>query len=224
MVARDLHYGEHDWAPIATAMRRNWSPTQIVGRARRHQHPMMSTETINCNLRRNRRHRGNLWRALRIVSKFGRKRRGSPITRCRMVRKLHISERPAAVERRRHLGHREDDNVSGADQRHCILALVERVAGFLIIKKLIARNVEQANPVMRRAIKRLNTHFRTITLDNGTEFHGYPACHFYFATHYRSWERGTNANTNGLIRRHRPKMLELQQAKLKLTATRLLTN
>jgi IS30 family transposase len=53
--------------------------------------------------------------------------------------------------------------------------------------------------------------FRTITVDNGTEFHAYEQIErltgvlFYFATPYHSWERGTNENTNGLIRQYLPK-------------------
>ena len=208
---RNLHYGPRDWAPIARAIRRKWSPAQIVGRARLQQRPTMSAETIYRYLRLDRREGGQLWQRLRIVSKFGRKRRGSPETRGRLLGKRHISERPAAVEQRRQPGHWEGDTVIGKDQRHCILTLVERVSGFTIIKKLVARNVEQANQAMRRAIQRLNDRFRTITLDNGTEFHGYQAVEdetgvpFYFATPYHSWERGTNENTNGLIRQYLPK-------------------
>ncbi|MBK8957905.1 MAG: IS30 family transposase [Proteobacteria bacterium] len=208
---RNLHYGARDWAPIANAIRRKWSPAQIVGHARRRQKPIMSAETIYRYLRRDRRQGGDLWRDLRIVSKFGRKRRGSPQTRGRMVGKRHIGERPAAVERRRQRGHWEGDTVIGADQRHCILTLVERVSGFTVIKKMLARNIEQANQALLQAIKRLNAHFRTITLDNGTEFHGYEDIEdktgvpFYFATPYHSWERGTNENTNGLIRQYLPK-------------------
>ncbi|MBX9606822.1 MAG: IS30 family transposase [Gammaproteobacteria bacterium] len=208
---RNLHYGPLDWAPIARAIRRKWSPAQIVGRARLHRQSTMSAETIYRYLRLDRRQGGQLWQSLRIVSKLGRKQRGSPQTRGRLIGKRHISERAAVVERRRQLGHWEGDTVIGADQRHCVLTLIERASGFSIIKKLTARNVQQANQAMRRAINRLAAHFRTITLDNGTEFHGYEdveaetGVSFYFATPYHSWERGTNENTNGLIRQYLPK-------------------
>ena len=58
--------------------------------------------------------------------------------------------------------------------------------------------------------------FKTITVDNGTEFHGYDQIEratgvtFYFATPYHSWERGTNENTNGLIRQYLPKRSSMQ--------------
>lgn len=62
-----------------------------------------------------------------------------------------------------------------------------------------------------RRIADLKGRVKTITLDNGTEFHGYKdveqstGVKFYFATPYHSWERGTNENTNGLIRQYLPK-------------------
>jgi IS30 family transposase len=208
---RNLQYTPQDWAPICKRIQAHWSPAQIVGRARAFRQQSMSAETIYRYIRLDRKRGGELWRNLRIVSKFGRKRRGSPQTRGRIIGKRHISERPAAVERRRQPGHWEGDTVIGADQRHCILTLVERVSGFTIIKKLVARNVDQANQAMRQAIQHLNAHFRTITLDNGTEFHGYADVEletgvaFYFATPYHSWERGLNENTNGLIRQYLPK-------------------
>jgi IS30 family transposase len=148
---------------------------------------------------------------MRILSKVGRKHRGSPATRGRLIGKRHISERPAHVELRRHIGHWEGDTVMGADQRHCVLTLVERVTGYVVIKKLSARNKSQAATALSQAIRQLKGRVKTITLDNGTEFHDYARVEqahgvkFYFATPYHSWERGTNENTNGLIRQYLPK-------------------
>lgn len=77
----------------------------------------MSKETIYRRLRRDRRAGGQIWRCLRILSKFGRKHRGSPATRGRLIGKRHISQRPAAVQRRRQIGHWEGDTVSGDHHR-----------------------------------------------------------------------------------------------------------
>jgi transposase, IS30 family len=204
-------YSQEEWAEVVRLLRHKWSPQQIVGRRRALRLPTMSKETIYRYVWRDRRRGGRIWRDLRILSKFGRKRRGSPATRGRLVGKRHISERPAHVQRRRQLGHWEGDTVMGADQRHCVLTLVERVSGYLVIKKLSARNKEQAAAAMSQAIRQLNGRVRTITLDNGTEFHDYALVErahrikFYFATPYHSWERGTNENTNGLIRQYLPK-------------------
>ena len=65
-------------------------------------------------------------------------------------------------------------------------------------------------------IRRAPTRFKTITADNGTEFHDYESVErsipvkFYFATPYHSWERGTNENLNGLLRQYLPKRSNLQ--------------
>jgi IS30 family transposase len=210
-------YSQQEWAEVTRLLMRKWSPEQIAGRARAMRSTRMSKETIYRYIKRERRAGGQTWQQLRILSKFGRKRRGSPATRGRLVGKRHISERPAAVERRRQIGHWEGDTVMGADMRHCVLTLVERVTGYVIIKKLVARNKEQAAAALKQAIKDAKRRVRTITLDNGTEFHDYEKVEaqcpvkFYFATPYHSWERGTNENTNGLIRQYLPKGLCMRQ-------------
>jgi transposase, IS30 family len=204
-------YGQQEWAAVTSLLMRKWSPGQIAGRRRLMHMTTMSKETIYRYVKRERRAGGQTWRQLRVLSKFGRKRRGSPATRGRLVGKRHISERPAEVELRRQIGHWEGDTVMGSDLRHCLLTLVERVTGYLVIKKLVARSKEQAAEALKQAISEIKRRVRTITLDNGTEFHDYEkveaahAVKFYFATPYHSWERGTNENTNGLIRQYLPK-------------------
>jgi IS30 family transposase len=204
-------FSEQEWLGMQTLLRRKWSPQQISGRRRLCGTRPISHETIYRHVRRDRRVGGELWRHLRVMSKVGRKKRGSPATRGRLVGKRHISERPASVQGRRHFGHFEGDTVIGSDGRHCILTLVERKTRYLVIKKLSARTKEQASAALHEAIAELNGRVKTITLDNGTEFHGYQdveqrsGIRFYFATPYHSWERGTNENTNGLIRQYLPK-------------------
>ena len=99
----------------------------------------------------------------------------------------------------------------GVGNTHCVVTLVERATGYLLIGKLGER---AASEVTRRTIELLRKHperFRTITADNGTEFHSYKKIEkatgvkFYFATPHHAWERGTNENTNGLIRQYLPK-------------------
>jgi len=210
-------YSQQEWEEVARLVRRKWSPEQIAGRARAQRIAAMSKETIYRYIKRDRRGGGQTWRHLRIMSKFGRKHRGSPATRGRVVGKRHISERPKAVELRVRVGHWEGDTVMGSDLRHCVLTLVERVSGYVIIKKLTARSKEQAAKALKQAISEVKRQVRTITLDNGTEFHDYKkveAAHrvkFYFATPYHSWERGTNENTNGLIRQYLPKGMCMRQ-------------
>ena len=83
--------------------------------------------------------------------------------------------------------------------------------GYVVLGKLRARTVEELNRRATKLIRRQPRPVRTITVDNGTEFHGYAtieqntSARFYFATPYHSWERGTNENTNGLLRQYLPK-------------------
>ena len=129
----------------------------------------------------------------------------------RLAGKRLISERPAAAENRSQVGHLEGDTVIGSSDKHCVLTLVDRKSGYVMIGKLEARTVEATN---RRAVGLIRAAPRpthTVTTDNGTEFHGYKTIEtatgsrFYFATPYHSWERGTSENTNGLIRQYLPK-------------------
>jgi IS30 family transposase len=77
---------------------------------------------------------------------------------------------------------------------------------YLVMHKLHAQTKEQASTALARLAIALKGKLKTITLENGAEFHDYDAVEkrfgvkFYFATPYHSWERGTNENTNGLVR------------------------
>lgn len=196
-------YSQGEWGQVRALLQRKWSPKQISGRRAIEGARAMSHETIYRYVRRDRREGGSVWRHMRVMSKIGRKHRGSPVTRGRLAGKRHISERPKAVQARRQLGHYEGDTVMGADVRHCVLTLVERKTGFVVIKKLSARSVEQANTALGRSIIGLKGRIRTITLDNGTEFHGYKRLEeqfrvkFYFATPYHSWERERTKTPTG---------------------------
>jgi len=122
-----------------------------------------------------------------------------------------ISERPAGAQNRSRVGHLEGDTVVGSSDKHCVLTLVDRKTGYTMIGKLEARPVEAINRWAIELLKTTGPQVRTVTVDNGTEFHGFKkieaatAARFYFAAPYHSWERGTSENTNGLIRQYLPK-------------------
>ena len=105
----------------------------------------------------------------------------------------------------------EGDTVIGADRHHCIVTLVERKTGFVVIVKVRSRTALEVNKACYKAIKRHRSKFKTITFDNGSEFHSYKDIEAkfpvicYFANPYHSWERGTNENLNGLVRQYLPK-------------------
>jgi IS30 family transposase len=99
----------------------------------------------------------------------------------------------------------------GSDGRHCLLTLVDRKTRKLRMIKLPARQASEVNKALTREVRSGRLKLKSLTLDNGTEFHGFKeleqtlGIQVYFAQPYHSWERGTNENTNGLIRQYLPK-------------------
>ena len=208
---RNSRFSAGDFARVEELLRRQWSPEQVCGHLARSGLLSISHETIYRHIWRDKRAGGLLYTHLRGGRKQRRKRYGAYGSRGKLAGKRPTSERPAAVEMRRQVVHREIDTVMGTGSKDCIVSLVERKAGLLLIGKLRDRATA---PLNRRVIGLINRHegaFETITSDNGTEFHNYErieACTettFHFARPYHSWERGTNENANGLIRQYLPK-------------------
>lgn len=209
---RNQRLAAADWAQVHTHLRELWSPEQIAGRLRYDDRLRISHETIYRHIWADKRAGGSLHTYLRGSPKQCRKRYGHYDSRGRLAGKRPIGERPAIVDTRGRLGDWEVDTIVGPEgNRHCVLSLVERQTGYLVLGKLRARTVAQVN---RRAIPLLRRQphpVHTLTCDNGTEFHGYAAleaattAQVYFATPHHAWERGTNENTNGLVRQYIPK-------------------
>lgn len=208
---RNRRFSEDDFRLVQRLLMRQWSPEQISGYLHRHRLLRISHETIYRHIWAEKRAGGQLYKHLRGARKKRRKRYRSYDSRGRLAGKRPIEQRPAVVETRKQLGHWEADTVMGKGARDCILTLVERKTGFVLLGKLRARTVEEVNRRATDLIQRQPRVVRTVTVDNGTEFHGYETIErntdtrFYFATPYHSWERGTNENTNGLIRQYLPK-------------------
>ena len=208
---RGTHFSEDDWKLVVSRLKLKWSPEQISNRLKREGLLSVSHESIYRYLLRDRRRKGRLYLYLRHVPKRRRKRYGTKDSRGVLAGKRHISTRPDAAEKRLEFGHWEGDTVIGSDRFHCLLTLVERKTGTSIIKKLTSRTTAEVNRALREVFKERGRDFKTITFDNGTEFHDYKALErdypviCYFATPYHSWERGSNENLNGLIRQYIPK-------------------
>ena len=203
-------FTSENWQLIEDLLRADLSPEQVSGLLARHDLLRISHETIYQHIWRDKKHGGQLYRRLRQRPKY-RKRYGTYEKRGRLAGKRHISERPATVELRREAGHWEMDTVHGTGTKHCVVTLVERASGCVLIGKLRNHTAAALNRRVIALISQEPRLFKTITVDNGTEFHGYERIEratgvtFYFATPYHSWERGTNENTNGLIRQYLPK-------------------
>ncbi len=211
---RNQRFAAADWDLVEAWIREDFSPDQVSGWLRRFRLLRISHETIYRHIWDDKQRDGNLHRHLRCAQKKRRKRYGRYDSRGRLAGKRAISERPSGAENRSRVGHLEGDTVLGTD-KHCLLTLVDRKTGYVMIGKLEARTVEATNQAAIELINNSARRIRSVTVDNGTEFHGYKAIEaatdadFYFATPHHSWERGTNENTNGLIRQYAPKRTSL---------------
>jgi IS30 family transposase len=202
---------------VESLLREQWSPEQVSGSLGKAGQLSISHETVYRHVWNDRARGGDLCTHLRCAPKKRRKRYGRYDSRGRLAGKRHVSERAASVERRQAVGHWEIDTVMGVGNDHCVVTMVERATGYVLIGKLVSRNMSE---LARRTIQLVRKHpgrFRTITADNGTEFHSYKVIEratgvkFYFATPHHAWERGTNENTNGLIRQYLPKRTSMAQ-------------
>ncbi len=209
---RNQRFTRRDWRRVGRLLACKWSPEQIAGYLRRRRLLHISHETIYRYIWADKRAGGMLYAHLRGAQKQRRKRYGHYDSRGRLAGKRPITARPAAVATRTQVGHWEVDTMLGAGQAGpCVLTLVERKTGYVAIGKLHARTTAHVTQRASQLIRRQPRPVRTVTADNGTEFHDYDtierrtATRFYFATPHHAWERGTNENTTGLIRQYLPK-------------------
>jgi IS30 family transposase len=128
------------------------------------------------------------------------------------AKKRRIDERTAVVERRGRLGDFEGDTMQGRDKRVRIVTFVDRRSGYLIAYLLPKMRAELLTSLALKYFRYIpQTKRRTFTLDNGPEFSDWERLEkksgttVYFAYPYHFWERGTNENTNGLLRQYFPK-------------------
>ncbi len=125
-----------------------------------------------------------------------------------IIDRVSIEQRPKEVETRKTIGHWESDLIIGKDQKSAIGTIVERKSRYTLIIPLKSRKTEHVVQEFSNALLRMPEKLRkTITHDNGIEMAAHKILtkrtnmQVYFANPYSSWERGTNENTNGLIRR-----------------------
>lgn len=208
---RGSRFGVEQYEQVNTLLRRRWSPEQVAGvlNSRRRRH--MSRATIYRHLHRDKAQGGDLWRYMRGMTKKWRKRYRSQDWRGTLRGKRLIDDRPKSAHSRSRVGHWEGDTVIGKDGRNCVLTMVERKTGLSEVVKMNTRTKEEANRAIGLVLRKHGRRIKTITFDNGTEFHGYEQIEAsfdvkcYFARPYHSWERGSNENYNGLLRQYLPK-------------------
>ena len=206
---------------VEQKLKRNWAPEQIAGWLKatrkclyacvqtiydwvyRFRHDLL--KHLHCRKGKYRRTRANtLRKTFRDKQKEARR----------------ITARPARVMNRKRYGHWEGDTVHGKNRSGYIATFVERKSGYLMAVKL-QRNTAAAFAVAASSsLVNVPVHYRqTLTLDNGSEMADYEAIErqtaakLFFANPYHSWERGTNENTNGLLRFYFPKQMSFAHLK-----------
>jgi len=202
----------------------DWSPEQIAGymsRAKKEEGyvgNILSRQAIYDSVWQDKKNGGELYKRLRRAN--GRKRRkkyGKADGRGKMPNRKDISERPKEVESREVPGHVEADLVAGAQHKGFLVTLVERTTRLLLVGYVLHKTAEAVTAEIKRMTAGREHHIKTITFDNGKEFSGFADiekaldCECYFARPYCSQDRGTNENTNGLLRQYFPKGMPLDQ-------------
>ena len=209
---------------VSSWLEQLWSPQEIAERLRLEypDDPMMhvSHETIYQSLFVQ--GRGELRRELARCLRSGRTARrhqGRVEKRGKNPNMVMITERPAEVEDRAVPGHWEGDLIIGAGGKSAVGTLVERSTRFVLLLHLPgdhgASNVEAA---MRKAIMKLPDELAlSITWDQGVEMASHvdftvaTGIPVYFCDPHSPWQRGSNENTNGLLRQYMPKSTDLSQ-------------
>lgn len=209
-------------AYVAVQLKIGWSPEQIAGKSvdmtgesisheaiyqyvyhnihrNGYGHPKSGCEDLRPFLPRRRKRR---------VRKGARKAQKQE----RIDRLPSIALRPLTVEHRKELGHWEDDLVVSSLSGHGLKTINERVSGLVLISRVRAHTIAESNRAVTERLGQIPVPYRkTLTRDRGSENMGYKELeaqlniHCYFANAYHSWERGSNENLNGLIRRIFPK-------------------
>ncbi|MEK5751418.1 IS30 family transposase [Acinetobacter variabilis] len=189
------------WVQVVAYLDLQWSPEQIAS------HVSVSLHSIYRFIQQDKSRGGVLFHNLRFRNQRKRKY-GSIETRGQLTNRKSIHDRPAEIEQRSRFGDLEIDTIVGKNHQQSLVSIVDRKTGYLWLKKCSTRKAEEVCQATIRLLEPIKAHLKTITADNGKEFslHEYAAqeldIDWYFADPYSAWQRGTNENTNGLIRQY----------------------
>ena len=201
-------------ADAETRLKEGWTPAIIGGRARLEGRPWVCAETIYTHIYADAKAGGTLWKSLPRAKRKRRRRcpRQDGRGRGQIPNQRRIDTRPAEVETRLTVGHWEGDLINGAHGTGNLTTEVERCTRFTLVGRTKTKEAPEVTRKMCALFNTLPPKARlSTTLDNGKEFTNHDeialntGMDVFFAHPYHSWERGTNENTNGLIRRLYPK-------------------
>ena len=212
---------------VKSKLRSYWSPEQISGRLSEHDHSEDSSMQISCQtiyrwIWSDTQRSSELKPFMRIASKPRRKRYGVPSARGLIPDRVPIDQRPEEVEHRERSGDWEGDTVVGIGHKSFVMTCVDRMSRYLVAGKMEDKQSKSLNAAMYAAFRKIADDKRqTLTVDNGKEFAGFKELRkqlglaVYFADPYSSWQRGTNENTNGLLRQFYPKKTDFGKVEKK---------
>ena len=223
---------------VTELLRLLWSPEQIAGWLK-HTYPgveslHVSHETIYRSLFIQARGalKRELLQHLRRTRGMRRSRQYTQKTEShgQIVGAVSISERPASVDDRAVPGHWEGDLLFGSNNSQ-IATLVERQTRYVMLVKLVGKDTETVvNALIKNAGKLPDELYKSLTWDRGKEMAGHKRftlatdIQVYFCDPQNPWQRGSNENTNGLLRQYLPKGIDISdisQAKLNAIARQL---
>ena len=206
----------------------NWTPEQISGRLKElyPNDPIMSISHEAIYRHIYTRPQASLNKKLIKLLVRKKTRRRTPKKRrgggSKIVNQVSIDNRPKHIELRNEIGHWEGDLVIGKNHKSAIGTIVERKTRFTLIIQLESKKAEEVAKEFSKILNKLNPIYKkSMTYDNGIEMARHEkitkktGMKIYFAHPYSSWERGTNENTNGLIRRYLPKGTNFNEIDLK---------
>jgi len=198
---------------VLEKLRESWSPEQIAGRLRKERgESAIHHETICRFIYGQKNRERNLWEYLPRKQRRRQKKTGRSAQKVRILQRVSIHRRPEAIDQRTEFGHWEGDTVEGrkpeGDGIHTEVERLSRLFVAVRVDRIASRETITAQQQIFRGLPEPSR--RSTTLDNGREHHAHMALRLlrmqtYFADPYSSWQRGTNENTNGLLRRYLPK-------------------
>jgi len=204
------------WEVVEEKLRQDWSPEQVSGWLEKRQEIRISHEWIYQYILTDKQVGGDLYTHLRQHGKR-RKRYGQYDRRGKLPQRVSIEERPKVVEQRQRLGDWEVDTLVGKGHRGALVSLVERKSRYTLLQPVTQRLANWVADATISLLQPFTDLVHTITGDNGKEFAEHVRiaetlkANFYFAHPYSAWERGTNENTNGLVRQYFPKKTDFSK-------------
>ena len=199
------------WSLVKAKLQEEWSPEQIAGRLKTERDLNISHERIYQYVYDDKRNGGTLHQHLRCQKQRRKRYGGGRDRRGQIAQRQSIEERPSLVEQRERLGDWQADTIVGKGHQEAMLSLVERRSRFTLLHKLERATSAAVTAAALTQLQPVAEKVKSITSDNGREFAGHQdiaatlGVDFYFAHPYAAWERGTNENTNGLVRQYFPK-------------------